>query len=218
MVGRLYNLLAARAGAATANVNKVEEVPFLSKAANDLWTSRGKSLVVSGSNDPAVQSMINAINELLGNYGQTIDVQNPAYFRKGSTRAMDQLTQQASKGSLGGVIFYNCNPAYDYYNGTALAEGLSKVKLKVATTDRIDETTALVDYVAPDSHYLESWNDAEPQAGHLSLAQPTITPIFDTRQAQSSFLTWAGNDETDYYQFLRQRWSSGPFAAQERNQ
>lgn len=214
IVGHLYNLLAARAGATTAKVNKIVEVPFLSKAANDLWASQGKSLVVSGSNDPAVQSIINAINDLLGNYGQTIDLQNPAYFRKGSIRAMDQLTQQAGQGSLDGIIFYNCNPVYDYYNGATLAEGLSKVKLKIATTDRIDETSALVDYVAPDSHYLESWNDAEPQGGHMSLAQPTITPIFDTRQAQSSFLTWAGNNETDYYRFLRNRWSNGPFAAQ----
>ena len=214
LVGRLYNLLAARAGATTANVNKVEESPLLAKAANDLWASRGKSLVVSGSNDPAVQSMINAINNLLGNYGQTIDLQNPAYFRKGSTKALDQLTQQIGKGSVDGVIFYNCNPVYDFHHGAALAEGLSKVKLKIATTDRIDETSALADYVAPDNHYLESWNDAEPQQGYLSLGQPAITPIFDTRQAQSSFLTWAGDTETDYHEFLRDRWRNGPFAAQ----
>ena len=214
MVGRLYNLLAARAGASTANVNKVEENPLLSKAANDLWANRGQSLVVSGSNDPAVQSMVNAINNLLGNYGQTIDLQNPAYFRKGNSRSLSQLTQQINQGKVDGVIFYNCNPAYDFYQGAALAEGLSKVKLKVATTDRVDETSTLVDYIAPDNHYLESWNDAEPQKGHLSLAQPAITPIFDTRQAQSSFLTWAGDSQTDYHEFLRDQWRNGPFAAQ----
>ena len=214
IVGHLYNLLAARAGATTANVNKLEEVPFLSKAANDLWASRGKSLVVSGSNDPAVQSMVNAINQLLGNYGTTLDLQNPTYFRKGSTRAMNQLAQQMNQGSVDGVIFYNCNPVYDFYQGTVFAEGLGKVKLKVATSDRIDETSALVDYVAPDHHYLESWNDAEPRRGSFSLAQPTITPIFDTRQAQSSFLTWAGHDETDYYRFMRNRWSNRAVAAQ----
>ena len=214
LVGHLYNLLAARAGATTAKVNKIAEVPFLSKAANDLWTSRGKSLVVSGSNDPAVQGLVNAINNILGNYGQTLDLQNPTYFRQGSSKAMSQLVQQMSKGSVDGVIFYNCNPVYDFHQGAALAEGLSKVKLKVATTDRVDETSALVDYVAPDNHYLESWNDAEPQRGFLSLAQPAITPIFDTRQAQSSFLTWAGNDETNYYRFLRERWSNNAADAQ----
>ena len=214
LVGHLYNLLAARAGSPTAQINKTDEVPLLAKAANDLWASRGKSLVVSGSNDPAVQSMVNAINGLLRNYGTTIDLQNPAYFRQGSTRAMDQLAQQASQGSLNGVIFYNCNPVYDYYNGAALAEGLDKVKLKISTSDRLDETTILTDYIAPDNHYLESWNDAQPQGGHLSLAQPTITPIFDTRQAQSTFLTWSGSRQTDYYQFLRDRWRSTAFAAQ----
>jgi molybdopterin-containing oxidoreductase family iron-sulfur binding subunit len=215
LVGHLYNLLAARAGSPTAKINKTAEVPLLAKAANDLWASRGKSLVVSGSNDPAVQSMVNAINGLLRNYGTTIDLQNPAYYRQGSIRAMDQLAQQAGQGSLDGVIFYNCNPVYDYYNGAALAEGLNKVKLKISTSDRLDETTVLADYIAPDNHYLESWNDAQPQGGHLSLAQPTITPIFDTRQAQSTFLTWSGSRQTDYYQFLRDRWRSTAFAAQD---
>ena len=214
LVGHLYNLLAARAGSPTAKINKTAEVPLLAKAANDLWANRGKSLVVSGSNDPAVQSMVNAINGLLRNYGTTIDLQNPAYFRQGSVRAMDQLAQQAGQSSLDGVIFYNCNPVYDYHGGATLAEGLGKVKLKVSTSDRLDETTVLSDYIAPDNHYLESWNDAQPQGGHLSLAQPTITPIFDTRQAQSTFLTWSGSRQTDYYQFLRDRWRSTAFAAQ----
>ena len=214
VVGHLYNLLAARAGATTANVNKVEEVPFLSKAANDLWTNRGESLVVSGSNDPAVQSLVNAINNLLGNYGTTLDLENPTYFRKGSTRALDRLTQQMDQGKVDGVIVYNCNPVYDYHGGVNFEKGLGKVKLKVATTDRMDETSALVDYVAPDNHYLESWNDAQPRKGSFSFAQPAITPIFDTRQAQGTFLVWAGNDETDYHQFMKDRWSASAAATQ----
>ena len=57
----------------------------------------------------------------------------------------------------------------------------------------------------PDHHWLESWNDFEPKRGSLSLAQPAITPLFATRQAQESLLVWAGNNQT-YYEFLRNNW------------
>ena len=62
-------------------------------------------------------------------------------------------------------------------------------------------------YLTPDHHYLESWNDFEPVTGQLSLAQPAISKIFDTRQAQESFLRWADIADT-YYDFVRAGWTS----------
>ena len=68
-VANLYNMLAAKAGAPTVNAPKVGDTAVLTKAANDLWSSKSKSLVVSGSNDENVQILVNAINNLLGCYG-----------------------------------------------------------------------------------------------------------------------------------------------------
>src|SRR5690606_36207225 len=76
----LYNLLAKKAGQATAAGTSLD-FNHLSTAADELWANRGRSLVVSGSNDPNVQIVVNAINDLLGNNGQTIDYTKPAYFR-----------------------------------------------------------------------------------------------------------------------------------------
>src|SRR5690606_22022205 len=109
-------------------------------------------------------------------------------------------------GKISAVIFFNANPVYDHPRGQEIANALEKVKLTITTNDRMNETSSLVQYVAPDHHYLESWNDAEPKKGHLSLGQPAITPIFNTRQAQSSFLTWAENPVTDYYTYLKDNW------------
>ena len=41
---------------------------------------KGKSIVVSGSNDMYVQLVVNGINQMLDNYGKTIDVENPSYL------------------------------------------------------------------------------------------------------------------------------------------
>src|SRR5690606_21153076 len=133
-----------------------------------------------------------AINNLLGNYGSTIDISSPVYMRQGNDESMAQFVADLKAGRIGAVIFYNANPVYDHPAGAEIAAGLEKIKLSIATNDRFDETTSLVQYIAPDHHFLESWNDAEAKRGHLSLAQPTISPLFKTRQAQTSFLTWAG--------------------------
>jgi molybdopterin-containing oxidoreductase family iron-sulfur binding subunit len=52
---------------------------------------------------------------------------------------------------------------------------------------------------------LESWNDFMPKAGHYTLAQPVISPLFSTRQWQESLLRWSGSYNS-YYSFIRENW------------
>ena len=202
----LYNAIAAKAGVAAVSAPKVE-IANLAQAANDLWAAKGAALVVSGSNDPNVQVVINAINELLGSNGTTIDYTTPVFFRKGDDAKMNQFIGELKAGRVGAVVFYNCNPVYDHARGAEVAEGIAKAKVSIATNGTLDETASLVQIVAPDHHFLESWNDFQPKLGHYSLSQPTISPLFDTRQAQDSFLTWAGST-SNYYDFLQANWNS----------
>ncbi|MTI33286.1 TAT-variant-translocated molybdopterin oxidoreductase [Xanthovirga aplysinae] len=213
LVAALYNLIAKKAGAPAMSAGKGLKVDNLEKAAKELWANRGKGLVVASSNDEAVQMTVNAINNLLGNYGSTIDLNLPVNYRQGDDKAMAKFVKDLQAGRVQGVIFFNSNPVYDYKDGAAIGKALSKVKLTIATNDRMDETTSLVKYVAPDHHFLESWNDAEPKPGHYSLSQPSITPLFKTRQAGESFLAWAGN-KTEFYSYLNNRWKSDHFPQQ----
>ena len=208
----LYNAIATKAGVAPVAGAKVE-VAHLDKAAKELWATKGASLVVSGSNDPNVQVVIHAINELLGNNGATVDFSTPVYFRKGNDSRMNQFITELKGGSVGAVIFYNCNPVYDHPRGADLAAGIAKAKLSIATNGTLDETSSLVQVIAPDHHFLESWNDFQPKKGQYSLAQPTISPLFKTRQAQDSFLTWAGST-VSYYDYLQANWTSSLYATQ----
>lgn len=208
----LYNLLSRRGGGAAATATAVE-IPHLERAADELWAARGRSLVVSGSNDPNVQVVVNAINDLLGNTGETVDFSRPSYFRKGNDAQMDQFVTDLAAGRVGGVIFYNCNPVYDHVRGEEIAEAIPNVGVSIATNETLNETASLVQYVAPDHHYLESWNDFNPKAGEYSLAQPTITPLFNTRQAQDSFLMWSGS-AVNYYDFLQANWRDSLYGGQ----
>ena len=173
-------------------------------AAAELKASGSAGLVVSGSNDPAVQALVTAINQTLGN-GGTATGGAPSNVRQGDDARMAALVNDMNNGTVGAVIFYNANPVYNHPLGAKVKSGIAKVPLSISLNDRLDETGSLCQYAAPDSHWLESWNDFEPKRGSLSLAQPVITPLFATRQAQESLLHWAGNTTT-YYKFLRANW------------
>lgn len=207
----LYNAIAKKAGAAT--VAGGSEFNNIDKAAADLWSAKGKSLVVSGSNDKAVQVMVNAINDLLGNYGKTIDLNTPVNYRQGDDEAMERLVDRLVAKSVPAVIFLDCNPVFNHARGAEIAAGIPGCDVSISTADRFDETSSLVKYVATGNHYLESWSDAEPKPGHLSLGQPTISKIFNTRQTEESLLTWSGN-KTDYYTFISNRWKENYFGSQ----
>ena len=204
---QIYNIVAGKS-AADAGVAHVE------KAAKELLENKGASLIVSGTNDKEVQVLVNEINSLLGNYGVTILTSLPINFRQGNDEAMNTFVEDAKAGKISGVIFYNCNPVYDHPKGAELAASLKSAALSVSTSYTPDETASASGYMAPDHHYLESWNDFEPKPNHYSLSQPAITPIFKTRQAQESFLVWAGEKEIEYYSVVSQNWKDWFFAKQ----
>lgn len=210
-VAALYNEIAKRAGRTSVSANG--NFANITEAAQSLWANLGESIVVSGSNDTNVQILVNAINEMLGNYGTTINLATPMHNRLGNDEQMATFVTDLKADRVKGVIFYDCNPAYDHPMAKDITESISKATLKVAISDRPDETTGLVDFVAADNHFLESWNDAEPRRGTYSLAQPAITNIFNTRQGQDSLLKWTGN-ASDYYTYMRENWRAGFFASQ----
>jgi MoCo/4Fe-4S cofactor protein with predicted Tat translocation signal len=205
-VARLYNLLAQRAGAARLNVQEID-IPNLEKAADDLWAARGSALVVCGSNDPSVQQLVNGINNMLGTYqAGLINLNSPVYYRQGNDTDMQQFVTQLGNGNIDGVIFFESNPVYDHPLGATIAQALERTAISISVTERLDETSMLSNVVASAHNYLESWNDAEPRAGHLSLMQPVITPIFNTRQAEESIIKWAGVQINDYFTYIQDNW------------
>jgi MoCo/4Fe-4S cofactor protein with predicted Tat translocation signal len=206
VVVQLYNLIAAKAGKGT--ISGGVEKPHLAKAAEDLWASRGKALVVAGSNDKAIQVLVNGINDMLGSYGVTILPGLPVNYRQGDDAAMAAFASDVEGGRVEAVIFYNCNPVYDHPQGDKIGAALAKVPLTISTSCKEDETGSLTKYRAPDHHYLESWNDAEPKKNYFSLAQPAITPIFKSRPAGESFLIWAGEASSDYFEFVKNNWKT----------
>ena len=201
----LYNQLATLAGASAIASGSNHE--SLNGIAAKLWKSKGKSIVVCGSNNKNEQLLVNAINDLLQNIGTTIDFTNPFLTKQAIDSEMETLVKDMNESKISGLILWNVNPVYDYYSTAALESGLKKIKLSVSFNNVMDETMAQITYSAPDHHYLESWGDAEPIRGSFSLSQPAIRPLFSTRQGQDSLLKWIGK-EPDFYAYLTNFWKT----------
>jgi len=185
----------------------------ISAVANELWANKGKALVLSSSNDVNIQILVNAINTILGNYGSTIDLNRPLKYRESIDSEMERLVKDMNEGIIDALILNNVNPAFDYPKSAEFVKGLKKLKLSISLSCMPNETTSICHYVCPDHHYLESWNDAEPQKGFFSLCQPTIHPLFDTRSAQDSFLRWMGV-ETKFENYIQDFWKENIFPLQ----
>jgi len=177
-------------------------------AAKELLAAKGAALVVSGSNDPAIQTVVNAINSFLGSYGVTIDLDNANNQYLGNDTDLPALVAQMKAGSVGAVFFLNSNPAYTFADNKRLKEGLAKVGLKVSFADRKDETAILCDVIAANHNFLEAWGDASAVEGLYSIVQPTINPIYNTRQAEESLLVWSDNAVSEYYTYVKNNWEA----------
>jgi MoCo/4Fe-4S cofactor protein with predicted Tat translocation signal len=177
----------------------------IAKVAADLKANAGKSLVVSGSNDMNVQILVNAINSAIGAYGTTIDWSRTNNSFAGDDIAMQTLVDEMNAGKVGTLLINGVNPIYSYYNSDAFKKGLAHVKLSICFNEKKDETAILCKYLIPDHHFLESWGDAEPKTGITSFIQPTIHPLFKTRNFQTSLLKWSGTNQ-DYVEYYKAYW------------
>jgi molybdopterin-containing oxidoreductase family iron-sulfur binding subunit len=200
-------LLAAVGGGGTAPALPENLKAGINKVAKELLANKGKGLVVSGSKNVQVQTIVNAINEAIGANGNTITWLELNQTRQGIDSDFASLVSDMNQGKIGTLFMYDVNPVYDSPLSKNFVTGLAKVKTTVSFSSRLDETTELCKYVLPSPHFLERWGDAEAKTGHTSLMQPVIAPLFLTRPFEDSLMIWSGN-KTSYDDFFKQYWTS----------
>ncbi len=175
------------------------------KAVRQLRSAGAGAVVVSGIPDTDAQSLVLAINEALGS--RVMDKNNPKLVRLGNAKQVAQLVKDMNSGSVGALLTVGVNPAFSLPNAEAFKEGMKKVEVSVSFSMKKDETAKLSKYIAATPHYLESWGDVQLTKKNFSLMQPTIRPLFDTRQFQDTLLKWTGS-EMNYRDYLKETWSS----------
>ncbi len=200
-------LLSAVNGQGVTGISDAKLKAGIEKAAKALNENKGAALVVAGSNDVNVQIIVNAINNAIGAGGTTINWGVMNHQRAGVDADFVRLVEDMNAGIVNTLLVYGANPAYTWFDAEKFKAGLKKVRTTVSFASKMDETAELCKFVVPDHHYLESWGDAEAKTGHFSFIQPTIYPLFKTRQWQDSLLKWSGST-SDYLAYLKNFWSA----------
>ncbi|WP_413944518.1 TAT-variant-translocated molybdopterin oxidoreductase [Bdellovibrio sp. HCB-162] len=199
------------------------EPELFAKVAADLLANKGESLVVAGGiqtmteKSKELQVAVNFLNSILDNDGKTVDHKNGNVALKASYEDMAALIKDMAAGKVKTLVVHGVNPAFVLPAEMGFADAIKKVQMVVYTGDRIDETGVYADYITPDNHALESWNDAELANGVYTICQPAIRPMYDTRSFQLSLMTWAFmanmgpqrlRDYETFYDYLRVFWKS----------
>jgi len=209
----LYNYIASKTGGTPLNAGKTAYEEKIKHAGDHLLANKGESVVMSGVNDKDIQVIVNATNQLLENYGKTIDIQKANHLAKGIDEKVEELAGEMKQGGVDLLLVSGVNPVYSLPKSLGFEEAMDKVKNTIVFAQRPNETSQKAKYVAAANHFLESWDDAQPKEGHFSLTQPTIKPLFDSRQFQDCLLKWVGNGRS-YYDYLRKNWENTVFSAQ----
>ena len=170
--------------------------------ANELKKAGSNGVVVTGIQDVNAQTVVLEINEALSS--KAFDSKTTINTKQGNDKAVMQLVTDMKAGKVGALVMVGVNPMYTLPNAADFAEGLKKTK-SIAFTMKQDETALNCDYIAAAPHYLESWGDVEIKTGHYALMQPTIRPLFDTKQFQDVLLTWTDNT-TAYNDYIKATW------------
>ena len=186
-------------------------VKWVAAVAKDLQAHRGASLVLAGdSQPPIVHALAHAMNQALGNVGKTVVYTNSVEAEPTDQLAsLQNLVADMDAGTVDLLIIVSGNPVFTAPADLAFADAMSKVQLRVHLSLYDDETSALCHWQIPESHFLESWSDARGYDGTLSIIQPLIAPLYDSKSAHELIVAMSDRPERSAYDLVRDFWSQG---------
>ncbi|HEY7878462.1 MAG TPA: 4Fe-4S dicluster domain-containing protein, partial [Gemmatimonadaceae bacterium] len=196
----------------------------LQRLKQEIATAKPSLLIASGMSGAgtALALAINEWNKSLGNVGITVLPSRPVTSLEGISPDGDvaAAVERMRAGQVPLLMVRGVNPVFTSPKSAKVAEALAKVPFKVSFSSYPDETTELCDLVLPDHHAIESWGDAQPVPQVISLQQPGMDPVYDTRQTADVLLqVGKGNAKAaaqfaapNYMRWLIERYPGGTAA------
>src|SRR5205085_6807421 len=163
------------------------------------FASTTPTMVIAGTGGAdgfEVALAANALNQARGGVGTTVKPSEGylGFDRMASPAELRALVTRMNTGGVSLLMVRGANPAFTLPKAVGFAEAMARVPFKVSFSSYPDETSELADLVLPDHHPLEQWGDAEPLRGTISLQQPAMDPVFDTRATADVLIALAKKD------------------------
>jgi molybdopterin-containing oxidoreductase family iron-sulfur binding subunit len=163
-------------GSATLNE---KESAFVDRVAADLIAAGASGVVAVGSHLPAsVQALAHAINAKLQSQAVTYHALPTSPDAPAKLKA---LADAMRSGSVKTLLILGGNPAYDAPADVEFAKAIEAVPFKAHLSHYDNETSRFCTWHLSRAHALESWGDARAWDGTISIQQPLILPLYDSK-------------------------------------
>jgi molybdopterin-containing oxidoreductase family iron-sulfur binding subunit len=188
---------------------------WISAIADDLKKHRGDCVVIPGRHQsPTVHALAHAMNAALGNVGKSVIYTDPLEVQPvDQIASLRELVSDMDAGKVEFLFIFGGNPVYDAPADFNFSNCLKKVKTSVHVALHSNETSYECTWHMPQSHFLEDWSDTRAYDGTITIQQPLILPLYDSRtpeQILDAILKMPGRTQ---YEIVRAYWQEKSGAA-----
>jgi MoCo/4Fe-4S cofactor protein with predicted Tat translocation signal len=200
--------LAAKLGVGSGPAISGEAEKWAEAIAKDLQKERGASIVVAGEYQPAsVHALAHAINDALGNVGNTVYYTEPLTGDTGNLDGIRDLCSEMDQGKVDLLLMLGGNPVYDAPYDFDFVNKLKRVSTAIHLSPYFDETSAYCQWHVAESHFLETWSDARAHDGTATIIQPLIAPLYYTHSAHDVVAAFSDKPGMPAYDAVRAYWT-----------
>jgi MoCo/4Fe-4S cofactor protein with predicted Tat translocation signal len=184
---------------------------FAEVVAKDLKAHNGKSIVIAGEHQPAsVHAIAHAINSALGAPGATLYYTDPIDINPvDQIASISDLAGELNAGKVELLVIIGANPAYNapIFDGRqTFRELIKKAPNRIHMGLFNDETAANCQWHISETHYLEAWSDARAFDGAVSIVQPLIQPLYNSKSPHELLAAMLNQGGSNSYDIVRDYW------------
>ena len=179
---------------------------WIKAAAEDLMSNRGDSIILGGSQlSPEFHQLIALLNNQLN---APVDYYPLSLSQVSSLVDFKSLCDDIKNNKIKNLIILGANPVYDSPADFNFGDLLKNVPNSVHLTNILDETSKLCSWNIAMTHYFECWGDAMSYDGFVSIVQPQIMPLFDSKSAIQVLTPLVYSKELSSYDTVKNVWKS----------
>ncbi len=159
------------------------QADWIAALSRDLMAHRGDCAIIPGHHQsPALHALAHAINATLANVGQTVIYTDPLEVQPiDQIASLRSLVDTMDAGAVDLLLVLDGNPVFNAPIDFDFVSRLQKIKTSIHASLQENETSVKCDWQIPASHFLEHWDDARAFDGTITILQPLINPLYDSR-------------------------------------
>lgn len=181
---------------------------YAEEIVRDLRRAGSRGVVLAGETQPPeVHALCAAINNALNSVGNTVLLLDSGEEEKEpQADEVRRLVRDMGSGGMDVLLMIGVNPIYDLPGELDFESALQRVETSIHLGLHVDETAVKSTWHIPRSHFLEAWGDGRAYDGTLSVIQPLIAPMFDTKSEVEVLHTFATGLDASGYEQVRNQW------------